>query len=143
MRRAPPRDPTGSLDASLDRIAYGVALRNELMNSPDQPFVPYAQPLLDAVDLFEQLGIGYALVGGIASMYYGRRRFTEDVDFVAVAGHGDVLQQHSEAMSRLHFEPSCTYKRCHESALRSTSGRTSSPTRSSRARLMHSSPDGT
>src|SRR4051794_3337311 len=102
MQRAPPHDATGSLDACFERIAHGVALRNELMNSSDQPFVPYAQPLLDAVDLFEQLRIGYALVGGIASMFYGRRRFTEDVDFVATAGHGELLQQHPDDMRRLH-----------------------------------------
>ncbi len=60
---------------------YGRALKGELlMNS--QPWVPYAQPLLDAVNLFEALNLGYALIGGVASMYYGRSRFTEDVDFV-------------------------------------------------------------
>jgi predicted nucleotidyltransferase len=117
MRRAPPADATGSLDACLERIAYAVALRNELMNESDQPFVPYAQPLLDAVELFERLGIGYALVGGVASMYYGRRRFTEDVDFVAVTGHGDVLQQHADEMSQHHFDPTCTYKLYHESGI--------------------------
>lgn len=72
----------------LDRMDYGRALKGELlMNGKPDSWVPYAQPLLDAVALFEELNIGYALIGGIAAMYYGRSRFTEDVDFV-VSGIG-------------------------------------------------------
>jgi hypothetical protein len=50
---------------------YGRALKGELlMEGKSDSWVPYAQPLLDAVELFEELGIGYALIGGIAAMYY-------------------------------------------------------------------------
>jgi hypothetical protein len=76
------------LGAILDRMDYGRALKGELlMNGKPDSWVPYAQPLLDAVALFAELNIGYALIGAIAAMYYGRSRFTEDVDFV-VSGIG-------------------------------------------------------
>ena len=37
------------------------------MSDKPDTWVPYAQPLLDAVALFEELGIAYALVGGITA----------------------------------------------------------------------------
>lgn len=77
--------------------------------------VPYSAPLLDAVAMFERLGIGYALAGGIAAMYYGRARFTEDVDFVAAPGHREILERNPEVMREFHFDPSCTWKLYHES----------------------------
>ena len=73
------------------------------------------RPLLDAVALFETLDISYALVGGLAAMYYGRQRFTEDVDFIAAAQYEDVLAGQAAAMRRHHFDPSCTWKLYHES----------------------------
>lgn len=79
--------------------------------------VPYAGPLLDVVGLFNELGIGYALVGGVAAMYYGRTRFTEDVDFVAAGGHEDVLRSNPDAMRRHHFDPGCTWKLYHDSGV--------------------------
>ncbi len=79
--------------------------------------VPYAQPLLDAVGLFDRLKIGYALIGGIASMYYGRSRFTEDVDFVAVSGHMALLAAHPEVMEEFHFAPECVQKLYHQSGI--------------------------
>jgi hypothetical protein len=101
----------------LERMDYGRALKGALvMGKTDAPN-PYAQPLLDAVALFEELKIGYALVGGIAAMYYGRARFTEDVDFVAVTGHGDVLAAHPDTMQSHHFSPDCTYKLYHQSGV--------------------------
>lgn len=78
---------------------------------------PYAQPLTDAVHLFELLHIGYALVGGVAAMYYGRARFTDDVDFVAVEGHRDVLTAHPDTMRGCHFDPTCTWKLYHDSGV--------------------------
>jgi hypothetical protein len=97
---------------------YGRALKGELlMQEKPQGWVPYAQPLLDAVALFEELGIGYALIGGIAAMYYGRSRFTEDVDFVAVTGHMDTLASHPAEMEKYHFDPSCTCKLYHASGV--------------------------
>ena len=108
----------GHLDATLDRMEYGRALKGALlMQDKPQGWVPYTQPLLDAVELFEELGIGYALVGGIAAMYYGRARFTEDVDFVAVTGHMDSLAAHPAEMEKHHFDPTCTYKLYHRSGV--------------------------
>lgn len=87
-----------------------------MSNGSNAP-VPYAQPLLDAVELFERLQIGYALVGGVAAMYYGRARFTEDVDFVAASGHQEVLAGNPDAMRATHFDPSCTWKLYHDSGV--------------------------
>src|SRR5687767_5554986 len=109
---------SGQLGPMLDRMDYGRALKGAiLMNADSQSWVPYAQPLLDAVSLFETIGVGYALVGGIAAMYYGRARFTEDVDFVAVTGHMDRFAAHPAEMERHHFDPSCTYKLYHQSGV--------------------------
>lgn len=77
--------------------------------------VPYSAPLLDAVAMFERLSIGYALAGGIAAMYYGRARFTEDVEFVAASGHREILEQNPDVIREFHFDPSCTWKLYHES----------------------------
>jgi Nucleotidyl transferase of unknown function (DUF2204) len=108
----------GKLGPTLDRMEYGRALKGSLlMNEKDESWVPYAQPLLDAVSLFEELRVGYALIGGIAAMYYGRARFTEDVDFVAVAGHANIFTSHPEAMKKYHFDPTCTYKLYHQSGV--------------------------
>lgn len=87
------------------------------MNSKSESWVPYAQPLLDAVALFDELKIGYALIGGIAAMYYGRARFTEDVDFVAVAGHMDIFAAHRAEMEKHHFAPDCVHKLYHKSGI--------------------------
>jgi len=99
-------------------MEFGRAFKAELLMSkrPDS-WVPYAQPLLDAVALFEELGIGYALIGGIAAMYYGRARFTEDVDFVAVTGHMDIFSAHPTEMEKHHFSPDCIHKLYHKSGI--------------------------
>src|SRR5687768_403634 len=107
----------GDLGACLDRMSYGAAMRRALMAEPVGDEVPYARPLLDAVELFEELRIGYALVGGVASMYYGRARFTEDLDFVAETGHGERLEQSPDAMQRHRFDSSCTWKLYHDSGV--------------------------
>src|SRR5579864_8401579 len=102
----------------MDRMDRGRALKGELlMKEKPGNWVPYAQPLLDAVSLFEELGIGYALIGGIAAMYYGRSRFTEDVDFVAMPGHMEILTAHPAEMEKHHFEPTCAYKLYHQSGV--------------------------
>jgi len=87
------------------------------MEAKAESWVPYAQPLLDAVSLFEELNIGYALIGGVAAMYYGRARFTEDVDFVAVSGHMNILAAHPAEMEKHHFAPTCTHKLYHQSGV--------------------------
>jgi hypothetical protein len=48
-------------------------------------------------------------------MYYGRSRFTEDVDFVVVPGHMEVLAANGAIMQEHHFDPSCTFKLYHDS----------------------------
>ncbi len=110
--------PPTQLDRTLARVDYGRALKGELlMEHKSEIVVPYAQPLLDAVNLFESLKIGYALIGGIAAMYYGRSRFTEDVDFVATAGHVELLSANPEEMEQFHFDPSCAHKLYHQSGV--------------------------
>src|SRR3954464_3932217 len=107
----------GDLAACLQRMSRGRAFREELMSGEPGTSFPYSQPLLDAVHLFERLSIGYALVGGVAAMYYGRARFTEDVDFVATTGHREVLGQNLQVMEQLHFAPTSTWKLYHESGV--------------------------
>ena len=51
---------------------------NEPDATPADPTASLIKPLQDAVALFEELGIAYAVVGGIAAMVYGRARWTED-----------------------------------------------------------------
>jgi hypothetical protein len=113
-----PATPTsrGDLGACLDRIQHCLAFRSALMASSSSA-LPYAGPLLDAVALFERLSIPYALVDGVAAMYYGRARFTEDLDFVAATGHMDLLAANPQVMSELHFDPTCTWKLYHETGL--------------------------
>jgi hypothetical protein len=106
----------GNLDECLRRIERMVAMRSALKMLPDEQ-VPYVQPLLDTIDLFERLQIPYALIGGVAAMYYGRARFTDDLDFVAVTGHMDVLARNSRAMQDCHFDPACTFKLSHDSGV--------------------------
>lgn len=116
MSRVQASDTIGNLDACLARADFGRGLTRELlMQSPSD--VPYSTPLLDAVGLFEQLRIGYALSGGLAAMYYGRPRFTEDVDFVAVSGHQQIFEQNPQAMRQFRFDPACTWKLYHESGV--------------------------
>jgi hypothetical protein len=110
--------PAGQLGPTIIRMEHGRALKGALlMAGKPEIIVPYAQPLLDAVSLFEELKIGYSLIGGIAAMYYGRARFTEDVDFVAVAGHMDVLAAHPAEMEKHHFAPTCSHKLYHQSGV--------------------------
>ncbi len=113
----PPKSSAGNLGACLSRMEWGRAFRASLMNENLNGEIPYATPLLDAVRLFEKLEIGYALAGGVAAMFYGRARFTEDVDFVAASGHMEVLARNSEAMRETHFDPSCTWKLYHVSGV--------------------------
>jgi hypothetical protein len=102
----------------LDRMGAGRVLKAELlMDDKSQSWVPYAQPLLDAVGLFEELSIGYALIGGIAAMYYGRSRFTEDVDFVAVTGHMEIFAAHPAELEKHHFDSDCVHKLYHKSGI--------------------------
>ncbi len=76
-----------------------------------------AAALQDAVSLFRELKIGYALIGGLAAMVHGRSRYTEDVDFVAEPGHENILANHPDAMKRHRFDPACTRKLYHQSGI--------------------------
>lgn len=73
--------------------------------------------MLDAAALFEFLGIRFALIGGLAAMYYGRSRFTEDADFIAASGFEKMLEANPDKMRRHHFDASCTWKLYHDSGL--------------------------
>jgi len=107
---------TGRLAQCLEQMQRAKSLRSELlMNNDSKSEVLYAKPLLDAVQMFETLGIGYALIGGLAGMVYGTARFTEDVEFFAVAGHQEALGAHAEVMRDCGFDPLCTSKLCHRS----------------------------
>jgi hypothetical protein len=117
LKQQLPLKSSDNLEACLIRMGRGVAFRNALMGESLETSVPYAGPLLDAVALFERLGIGYALVGGVAAMYYGRARFTEDLDFVAATGHMDLLAANPAAMREHHFDPGCTWKLYHETGV--------------------------
>src|SRR5437762_12496145 len=105
----------GNLTKCLERMTRGRTFREELMTGQAASSFPYSAPILDAVRLFDRLGIGYALIGGVAAMYYGRARFTEDVDFVASSGHVEVLSRNADVMRDAHFDPTCTYKLYHDS----------------------------
>lgn len=117
LRQSLPLKSSENLELCLARMERGVAFRSALMGELGETSVPYAGPLLDAVALFERLGIGYALVGGVAAMYYGRARFTEDLDFVATTGHMEALAANSVAMREHHFEPASTWNLYHESGV--------------------------
>jgi hypothetical protein len=73
--------------------------------------------LQDAVALFDELHISYALIGGIAAMLYGRLRATEDVDFVSVADHQQILAANPAVMQAHRFDPNCTWKLYHQSGV--------------------------
>lgn len=109
-------DTDAQLPNALRRVRRGLATVK--LAAVDRPPVDDLTPaLLDAVALFESLHIDYALIGGLAAMCYGRARFTEDVDFIAAEGHMEVLTANPDAMRRHHFDPSSTWKLCHESGL--------------------------
>jgi hypothetical protein len=91
----------------------GTAMRSALMNTPGEGAIPFTGALHDPVGLFDALQIQYALVGGVAAIYYGRARFTEDFDFVAVTGHREALERNPDAMKQFGFDPACTWELYH------------------------------
>src|SRR4051812_19588675 len=117
MMHRSPDTSTADLAACLQRMHRGRCVARRLSMEMVEIPADYTAPLLDAVSLFEELGIGYALIGGLAAMHYGRSRFTEDVDFVAAADHEAKLAANGEAMRRLHFDPGSTWKLYHESGV--------------------------
>ena len=106
------------LDLSLvcHRIERGRRFQRELLMQPD-PHAELTNALTDAIELFQELGVEYALVGGIAAMCYGRTRFTEHVDFIAATDHQSRLAAHPDVMRRHRFAPSCTWKLYHNSGM--------------------------
>lgn len=102
---------------ALTQIARSQRTARQLTMADDTPPADLTTALRDAVSLFRELGIGYALVGGFAAMVYGRARFTEDVDFVAEPGHEDTLADHPEVMRRHGFDPESTWKLYHRSGI--------------------------
>jgi len=71
----------------------------------------------DAIKLFTTLKISYALIGGVAAMIYGHARFSEDIDFVAVANHQEILATNPDVMRACNFDASSTWKLYHSSGL--------------------------
>lgn len=65
------------------------------------------QALNDFVNLFEELSVPYAVMGGIAVRYFGIPRPTYDVDFLAVIGRDELprLYQAAEASGYTVPEP--------------------------------------
>ena len=117
MTRAASQSVVLDLDACLTKMDRGRIYTRTVRMEPHQAFEGYAQPLRDAVALFEKLGLRYALAGGLAAMLYGRARFTEDVDFVLVGGHLEVFAAHRAELERHHFDPHCTYMLHHTSGV--------------------------
>ncbi|MEM9882998.1 MAG: hypothetical protein AAF800_08790 [Planctomycetota bacterium] len=106
------------LPEALERARRGrVSTRHLTVPDAETHDADLGQALHDAVSLFRELKIGYALVGGLAAMVHGRSRYTEDVDFVAEPGHESVLAEHPDAMSRHGFDPTCTWKLYHRSGI--------------------------
>ena len=116
MGKVRPSATAGDMRRCLNRAERGRRASRELLMEQN-PSQDLTSAMLDAVGLFEALGIGYALVGGLAAMYYGRARFTEDVDFVAEPGHEGQLGQHDEMMRKYRFDPGCTWKLYHDSGI--------------------------
>ena len=104
------------LEACLSAARRGARTTRRLLMQEDRPD-DLTAVLLDAVGLFDELGVPYALVGGLAAMIYGRGRFTEDVDLIAAADYEQTLQRHPDAMRKHRFDPSCTWKLYHDSGL--------------------------
>ncbi|MCY2953362.1 MAG: hypothetical protein NTU53_15490 [Planctomycetota bacterium] len=104
------------LGACFAELARGLAFRNAIIGEPAGEAIAYVQPLLDVIRLFEELGIKYAIVGGIAATYYGGKRFSEGPDFVIASEDSQVLERKGEVMRRHRFALS------NESELRHASG---------------------
>jgi hypothetical protein len=96
---------------------YGRALTADILMTGREFQVPYSQPMLDAIALFEELAIGYALIGGVAAMYYGRPRFTEDIDFVAISGHREKFAANRAIVEKHHFASDCDHKLYYQSGV--------------------------
>src|SRR5258706_13211986 len=62
-------------------MAWGQSFRAALLGQSTDSS-DYCRELLNAVKTFEQLNEPYALAGAVASMYYGRAKFTEEGEFV-------------------------------------------------------------
>jgi len=99
----------------IGQIARSRTARARLLMEREPADTDLTAALLDAAAMFDELGVAFAVVGGLAAMVHGRARFTEDVDLVAVTGHEAVLAGNAEAMRRHRFDPTCTWKLYHES----------------------------
>jgi hypothetical protein len=116
VARARP-SPAGDLEQCLALARRGRRARRELLMEDSAHEADLTGALLDAVALFEHLHIRFALVGGLAAMYYGRARYTEEVDFITAGDHEAVLREHAHIMREHRFDPSCTWKLYHDSGI--------------------------
>lgn len=117
IHRSDTPETHGNLDACLAVSDRGRRRTRTLLMNQSTPDDALIDALFDAVRLFEALGIDYALVGGLAAMYYGRSRYTEDVDFIAATDHEALLASNPEAMQEHGFDPSSSWKLCHKSGI--------------------------
>lgn len=104
------------IEDAISQIRRSVTFKRQLMEG-DAADLDLTQPMFDAIGLFEELGIRYALIGGLASMIYGTPRHTLDVDFVAPADHERLLAARPDVMRRHRFDPTCTWKLYHDSGV--------------------------
>jgi hypothetical protein len=63
---------------------WGRGFRSALLGQSTEP-VNYVCNLLQCVAEFDELRIGYCLVGEIAAMFYGRPRFAEVIEFLTTS----------------------------------------------------------
>ena len=109
---------TGPLPRAVEQSVRGRASTRQLKRAEDAtPPAALAEALHDAVGLFRELKIDYALIGGLAAMVHGRSRYTEDVDFVAEPGHAEVFADHPEVLQKHGFDAACTWKLYHRSGI--------------------------
>jgi hypothetical protein len=98
LRRRYPDDSPEQLHRRLAEVLLGPELAHSIHNYlPEDVHVMQSGPvavMLVVADLFERMGINYAIGGSMASAFYGVGRSTMDVDFLA-----DVRMEHIEPLS--------------------------------------------
>jgi len=76
----------GAADALADLERMVAAVKGE-----QPPASKFGRALATLESLSRQEGIAMAIVGGLAAIHHGYRRFTKDIDVVIDSGHLDIL----------------------------------------------------
>ena len=63
--------------------------------------------VLAAISLFEEKQIEYALIGGVAAMYYGQPRFTDNIDFLVAGLNASQIAVEAIAPAKILFDTNC------------------------------------